>query len=311
LEKALSAAGFANVPLISLKVPKPGEKAGLKLTPPLIRKVLMAMIYGDLLMQTLYHTRPYETLPGTTDRLFAKWMERAGESFHRASRKEFKENLADIVTEFDRIPTTGGKKSKVGLVGEILVKYHPAANNNMAEFIEEAGAEMVVPGLLDFFLYCALGSELDHRYLAGGNASRMIANSLIRYAEDFRNDLRQALSLSHKFRPPETIYGMAEKAKPLLSLCNHSGEGWLLTAEMAELIEAGANNIICMQPFACLPNHITGKGMIKPLKERYPGANIVTIDYDPGASAVNQINRIRLMLERAAEVSGPWGNRES
>ena len=301
LNKALQTAGFQNVPIISLKVPRPGENTAFKLTPSLVKKVIMAMIYGDLLMKVLYQVRPYEIVPGTSNQLFAQWMERCKDNLRLGNRKDFRENLIRIVTEFEQIAIYDTKKIRVGLVGEILVKYHPSANNNMVEFIEEAGAEMVVPGLLDFFLYCILGTELDYRYLAGGITQRVLGNFFLKYVEHYRDDMRIALEFSKKFKAPATIYEMADKVKPFLSLCNHSGEGWLLTAEMVELIENDANNIICMQPFACLPNHITGKGMIKTLKDMYPQTNIVTVDYDPGASDINQINRIKLMLERARD----------
>jgi len=192
-----------------------------------------------------------------------------------------------------------------------MVKYNPAANNNMADFIEKAGAEMVIPGLTEFFLYCGYGVEFEHRYLAGGNTPRIIGNLFVKYVERYRDDMRAALKNSKRFKAPPTIYQMAESVKSILSLCNHTGEGWLLTAEMVELIEEGANNIICMQPFACLPNHITGKGMIKTLKEMYPQTNIVTIDHDPGASEVNQINRVKLMLERALHNQDHWHTRSA
>ncbi len=213
--------------------------------------------------------------------------------------KVFPGNLRGIVRDFENIEIRDEKKPRIGLVGEILVKYHPAANNDMAEFIEREGAEIVIPGLTEFFLYCGYGREFEYRYLAGGQKRRIAGNLFVKYVEHYRNDMRAALRNSKRFTSSPTIYAMAESIKSILSLGNHTGEGWLLTAEMVELIEEGANNIICMQPFACLPNHITGKGMIKALKEKYPQTNIVTIDYDPGASEVNQINRIKLMLERA------------
>lgn len=299
LKKALHAVGLQNVPIISLNFVGLEKNPGFKLTPSFGRKALMAMIYGDLLMKVMFATRPYEIVEGTTNKLFHKWMDKCKNNLKSANRKVFRENLNQIVKDFDAVDVSKVQKPKVGLVGEILVKYHPAANNNMVAFIEESGAEMVVPGLTEFFLYCAYNRGFNHQYLAEKHANKMIGNVFVRYVEDYRNDMRNALHKSKRFKKPITIYEMAKSVQPLLSLCNQTGEGWLLTAEMVELIEEGTHNIICMQPFACLPNHITGKGMIKVLKDKYPQTNIVTVDYDPGASEVNQINRIKLMLERA------------
>ncbi len=299
LKKALQDTGFQNIPIISLNVAGLEKNPGFKITPSLGKKAIMALIYGDLLMKVLFQIRPYEKETGRTNQLFEEWMKKCKRNLHTANRKDFRDNLGQIVKDFEGIAIGDEKKPRVGLVGEILVKYHPTANNNMAAFIEESGAEMVVPSLTDFFLYCAYGREMNFKYLSGGNTQRIIGNLFIRAVESYRNDMRAALIRSKRFKAPVSIDEMAEKVKPFLSLCNHTGEGWLLTAEMVELIEEGAHNIICMQPFACLPNHITGKGMIKTLKDRYPQTNIVAVDYDPGASEVNQINRIKLMLERA------------
>ena len=300
LKKALDASGFNNIPVISLNVSGLEKCPGFKLTPAFVKKGIMALVTGDLLMKVLYRVRPYEANKGEANQLLNKWIEKCKPIIRSGNRKEFRRALYGIAHDFEQVKILDIQKPRVGLVGEILVKYHPTANNNMADFIEENGAEMVVPGLTDFFLYCAYGREINHRYLAGTNVQRVLGNLFISYVESFRNDLRCALKGSHRFSPPLTIQELARSVENILSLCNQTGEGWLLTAEMVELIEAGAHNIICMQPFACLPNHITGKGMIKKLKDMYPSANIVAVDYDPGASEVNQINRIRLMLERAS-----------
>ena len=299
LKRALDEAGFHNVPIISLNVAGLDKSPGFKITLPLVKKAIMGMIYGDLLMRVLYRTRPYEKNKGETDRIFEKWMERCKSDLCTLNRNVFRQNLTGIVADFERISIKNETRPKVGLVGEILVKYHPTANNNMVQFIENSGAEMVVPDLTDFFLYCAYGREMDWRYLAGNKIQRVLGNLFISIVEGYRNDMRTALKNSRRFNAPKSIYQLAENVRHILSLCNHTGEGWLLTAEMVDLIETGANNIICMQPFACLPNHITGKGMIKKLKDLYPHTNIVAVDYDPGASEVNQVNRIRLMLEKA------------
>jgi predicted CoA-substrate-specific enzyme activase len=300
LRKALKTTGFEKIPVISLNIAGLEKNPGFKITLPLAVKSLMALIYGDLLMKVLYRVRPYEAEKGKSDRLFNYWLERCRESIHKGSRKDFRKNLKHIVNDFEKIKIINHRKPRVGLVGEILVKYHPAANNNMVSFIEKCGAEMVVPGLTEFFLYCSYNKEWSYRYLSTNTAQRAFGNFLVKRIESYRNDMRAALKGSKRFNAPRSIYEMAQSVENILSLCNQTGEGWLLTAEMADLIEEGVQNIICMQPFACLPNHISGKGMIKPLKDRYPNANIVTVDYDPGASSVNQINRIKLMLDRAS-----------
>lgn len=299
LRKALKASGFQDIPVISLNVSGLEKSPGFRITPQLVKKAIMGMIYGDLLMKLLFRVRPYEKLKGQSDLIFRMWMEKCKSNLCDGDRETFRENLSAIVRSFENIKLRNEWKPKVGLVGEILVKYHPAANNNMVEFIEKIGAEMVVPGLTDFFLYCAYGREFNYRYLSGTKTKRILGNLFISWVESYRDDMRMALKDSKRFKPPLTIHQLSESVNNIVSLCNHSGEGWLLTAEMVELIEDGAHNIICMQPFACLPNHITGKGMLKKLKDIYPQANIVAVDYDPGASDVNQINRIRLMLEKA------------
>lgn len=299
LKKALQTTGFENIPIISLNVAGLEKNPGFKITFSMFTKAVVAMLYGDLLMKVLFRVRPYEKVQGSAEECLRKWMEICKKNVQTGDRRVFRENLKGIVRDFENIEILDIKKPRVGLVGEILVKYHPAANNNMAEFVEKAGAEMVIPGLTEFFLYCGYGKEFEHRYLAGSQRNRITGNLFVKYVEHYRRDVREALRGSKRFKASPSIYEMAESVKSILSLCNHTGEGWLLTAEMIELIEEGAHNIICMQPFACLPNHITGKGMIKSLKEKYTKTNIVTIDYDPGASEVNQINRIKLMLERA------------
>ncbi len=297
LEKALQKNGYENIPIISLSTRKNNRINRFPITPSLTKKAVMAMIYGDLLMKVLFQVRPYERRRGTADRLFEFWLDACKNNVRQGARGVFRENLMSIAQAFDHIEVTGETRIKVGLVGEIMVKYHPTANNNLTEFLEQSDAEMVVPGLTDFFLYCALVREFSFRYLDGGNIPKMLGNLFVRYIESYRDDMRKALQRTKSFKAPETIYDLANKVQSILSLCNHAGEGWLLTAEIIDLVDAGVNNIICMQPFACLPNHISGRGMIKTLKEKYPQVNMIAIDYDPGASNVNQINRIKLMLE--------------
>ncbi|MDP4133244.1 MAG: acyl-CoA dehydratase activase-related protein [Bacillota bacterium] len=303
LKKAMWSAGFQNVPILSLNADNLEKDSSLPISVSLIKKGIMAVLYGDMLMKILFHVRPYEIIKGSANELFSQWMTKCKANVRQGNHAVFRQNLIKIVKDFNNIPVRDEERARVGLVGEIFVKYHPAANNNMVDFIEDMGAEMVVPGLTDFLLYCAYGGDSENRFLGGSKTRRVVLNTFIRYVEYYRNDVRTAFENSPRFTMPTTIFELAQKTEPILSLCNRSGEGWLLTAEMIELIEEGASNIICMQPFACLPNHITGKGMIKTLKELYPQTNILAVDYDSGASEVNQINRIKLMLERAKSMA--------
>ena len=192
--------------------------------------------------------------------------------------KTFKDNIKNIVREFDELEITNEKKPKVGLVGEILVKFHPTANNNVVDLVEAEGAEAVMPGLTDFLLYSAFNSDFKYRYLSGTKKSQLLGKFAINIMEFYRSNLRKALKNSKRFIVPKKIEEIAKGASSIVSLGHSTGEGWFLTGEMVELIQSGAKNIICMQPFACLPNHVTGKGMIKELKRLYPGTNIVAID---------------------------------
>lgn len=299
LRKALKDAGLYHVPVISLNFSGLEKNPGFKITPGIINKSLMALIYGDLLMKVLYRVRPYEKVKGSSYKLYENWVIKCKESVRSGNQSVFKKNIYKIVEEFDKIELLNIKKPKVGLVGEILVKFHPTANNNIVDIIEKEGGEAVVPELVDFFLYCAFNENFKQTHLAGKKKTSFINNSAIELIEYYRRHVRKALKNSRRFHEPATIYQLANMAAPVLSLGNQTGEGWFLTAEMIELIKSGAQNIVCMQPFACLPNHVTGKGMIKELKHRFPMANITAVDYDPGASEVNQLNRIKLMLSVA------------
>ena len=201
-----------------------------------------------------------------------------------------------MVEDFDQLKLRQIIKPKVGVVGEILVKYHPEANNNVVDLLEKEGAEVSVPDLTDFLFYCAYDSDVKYKLLAGTWKGSFLGNAAIMGMEYYRKEMKAALRKHLKFKVPETIYQMADRAKEVVSLGNQTGEGWFLTAEMMELIESGVENIVCVQPFACLPNHVTGKGVAKGLKSKYPLANITYIDYDPGVSEVNQVNRIKLMM---------------
>jgi predicted nucleotide-binding protein (sugar kinase/HSP70/actin superfamily) len=252
-------------------------------------------------MNVVYRTRPYEKVPGSVNALHEKWKKILIEQLtkDKVSMKEYKKNLHAIVEDFDNIELLDIKKPRVGVVGEILVKFLPAANNYIVDLLESEGAEAVVPDLMGFLLYCAENANFKRDYLGASKKSAFLSNLVINVIEWFRKEGNRALRESKRFDAPSNIKDTAALAKDLVSLGNQTGEGWLLTGEMIELIHNGAGNIVCCQPFACLPNHIVGKGVIKELRAAFPEANIIAVDYDPGASEVNQLNRIKLMLATA------------
>ncbi len=299
LKKGLREAGFPNVPIISLNVLGMERQPGFKISYRLIKKLMMGVIYGDLFIRVLYRVRPYETVKGSANKLYEYYREKAFKNVENGNKNEMNKLVKEIVKAFDTLEINDEVKPKVGIVGEILVKYHPTANNNIVDVLEKEGAEVVVPELLDFFLYCCYNSKFKNRYLSGSSIVKTGCDIAISYIESYRKVVIKELQNSEKFGYPSSINNLAKKAANVVSLGNQTGEGWLLTGEMVELIESDVNNIVCIQPFACLPNHITGKGMIKALKSKYPLANIVAVDYDPGASEVNQLNRIKLMMSVA------------
>ena len=299
LKLGLKQAGFPYVPLISVNTVGLEKQPGFKYSLDLINRSIMALVYGDLFMRVLYRTRPYERFPGSSNLLYEKWMEKAKDNIRNCNYRQYKSNIQRIVRDFDRLEIIDIRKPRVGVVGEILVKYHPTANNDIVNIIEEEGAEAVVPDLMDYLLYSSFNPRFRYRYLAGKKLTMTLGNIALNYLQRYRKTMSKELDNSNRFTPPTPIDELARMASQILSLGNQTGEGWLVTAEMMEFIEQGTNNIICVQPLACLPNHVAGKGMIKPVKERYPFANIVPIDYDPGISSVNQLNRIKLMLSNA------------
>ena len=260
-----------------------------------------AIVLGDLMMKCLYRVRPYETEKGSADRLHEKWKDICIDYLLNRSREfSYSDVCRGIVREFDELPIDETiKKPRVGIVGEILVKYMPLANNRLVELLEKEGAEAVVPDLIDFLNYSFFNSDYKHKYLGKSWAFSVIAKVGVEAVTRLRKAATEALQKSKRFSPSSAIAEKAELAKKFLSLGNQYGEGWFLTGEMADFLTSGINNIVCIQPFACLPNHVVGKGVIKALKKAYPGANIVAVDYDPGASEVNQLNRIKLMLSSA------------
>lgn len=299
LRKALIEAGFANIPVLSANLYGAEKNPGFKITIKLIKKAITAVVYGDLLMRVLHRVRPYEKIPGSADLLYERWVARCKTQIATGNKDDFDANLQGIVKEFDQLEISTARKPRVGVVGEILVKYHPAANNHIVQVLENEGAEVVLPDLMDFFLYCAYDYIFDAEYLAGKARHLYIGKFFIHYLESRRRLMNALLEKSDRFNSAVSIYHKASLASRIMSLGHHCGEGWLLTAEMMDLINSGVPNIVCVQPFGCLPNHVTGKGMMKELKSNYPQANITALDYDPGASEVNQLNRLKLMLSVA------------
>ncbi len=299
IRKALHKAGFSNIPVVSLNAGGLEKNPGFKFTPDLMNKAIQALVYGDLFMRCLYRVRPYEKVLGSTNALYKKWNAICRKSIKNGNRFTFNKNISSIVKDFDHLEILDIKKPRVGVVGEILVKFHPTANNDIVNLLENEGAEAVVPDLMDFLFYCLYNTTYREKYFGGKRSTKVYADFAIKVLDIYRKNMIKALAASNRFAPPKHIKELGELAEPIVSLGNQTGEGWFLTAEMVELIESGASNIICMQPFACLPNHVTGKGIVKELKRKYPLANVVAVDYDPGASEVNQLNRIKLMLSQA------------
>ena len=301
IRRALERAGMPQIPVISLNANGMETNPGFKITLPLLTKAMQAVVYGDLFMRVLYATRPYEAKAGSANALHEKWKAICIKSLqkHSLSMAEFNRNIRGIVHDFDELPRRNVQKPRVGIVGEILVKFSPLANNHVVELLEAEGAEAVMPDLLDFLLYCFYNSNFKADNLGGKRSTAHLCNMGISLLEYFRRTCRRELERSTHFLPPARIQDLASMAKHYVSLGNQTGEGWFLTGEMLELIHSGTTNIICTQPFGCLPNHIVGKGVIKGLRASHPEANIIAVDYDPGASEVNQLNRIKLMLSTA------------
>ena len=300
LRKALKDLGMEQIPVISFNMVGLEANPGFKLSAKMMVMLVYAVSYGDLMMKCLYRTRPYEIEPGSAEALMNSWFDRIVQNTMNLKLGEFKRNVNQIVQEFDALPIHEDmKKPRVGIVGEILVKYHPNANNNLVELIEKEGGEAVVPSMIDFFEYTFVNKIFNYDNLSGTRKEMMTNRMLLKAIEFYRDNVRKACRKSKRFRADDYIQETAENAEKILSVGNQCGEGWLLTGEMVDLINSGVKNILCLQPFACLPNHVVGKGMIKALRNYDKDANIVAIDYDPGASDVNQLNRIKMMMATA------------
>lgn len=301
LRKALEKANMAYIPVISVSFGME-KNPGWKLTVPLLRRMVYAMMYGDLIMNVSNQVRPYEQTSGQTDTLVEIWCQRLVEGFQAGKfmRRKYMRVIFDrICADFASIPVAGAEKLRVGVVGEIYVKYSPLGNNNLEQFLLSEGAEPVVPGLTDFIIFKVFNREVDVDIYGGSVLKRSLVRYMKRYVEHCQQDMIDALNRSGRFRAPGPFSQLQRLAHGYLGSGNKMGEGWLLTAEMLELIHSGTPNIVCAQPFGCLPNHIVGKGMIRKIKDNHPSANIVAIDYDPGATKINQENRIKLMLANA------------
>lgn len=300
LKKAIKDSGFEKVPILSLNANGFEKQEGFKITPALAHRCLLAVSYGDILMKLLYHTRPYEINKGESEKLYNTWNERVKINIQNGSFFEYKRNITNIIEDFSNIKTSSEKKVKVGIVGEILVKFSPFANNHLAEFIENEGGEVYTSSLMNFIKYCIF-SDIFINERFKGKLSALKLKITLWIIDRYTKVIDNALRKNKKFGNDESIETLAKKTSKYISIGNQSGEGWFLMGEMIEFIEKGVPNIVCVQPFGCLPNHITGKGMIKKLREEYSDkfVNIAPIDYDPAYSEVNQLNRIKLMLSVA------------
>lgn len=299
IRKALHDAGYGYVPVVPISAQGFEQHPGFVIGYRLLVRAVQAFIYGDLLMACLYRTRPYEMEPGSAMALYEHWNQVCLQNLERAEYQTYCKTCRDIVKSFEALALRDIVKPRVGIVGEILVKFHPDGNNHLVELLEAEGAEAVVPNLMGFFLYALSDSGFLYEKLGRPLKGHIFSSIAVKYIEFFQKPAFDALRESPRFDSPRSIRELMHYAEPILQVGNNNGEGWFLTAEMIELLHSGVSNILCLQPFACLPNHVTGKGMIKKLREMFPEANIAPIDYDPGASEVNQINRIKLMLSVA------------
>jgi len=303
LRKALEKAGYGYIPVISLNFSGLESNPGFKITLPLLRQLVYAVFYGDLLMLLKNQCRPYEINEGETEALCEKWTKKLVEEMAEGQMnyKTVKRRYAEIVSDFHNMPRTNEKKIKVGIVGEIFVKFSPLGNNHLEDFLVSEGAEVSMPGLVDFCIYCVYNNIVDTKLYGTGKVKSFVMKWVYNYLCEKQNDLIAAVKENSNFKAPTPIEHTRSLVEDYIGIGTKMGEGWLLPAEMLELIDSGVKNIVCAQPFGCLPNHIVGKGMMKPIKERNPDVNIVAIDYDPGATKINQENRIKLMLSCAAE----------
>ena len=302
LRKALEKAGFSHIPIVSLNLSGMEKNPGFHLSFRLLRKLITALLYGDLLMLLANQVRPYETEPGAADRLVESWLEKASERYREGRAtpaRILKADFARIVADFAAVPVSGEKKLRVGVVGEIYVKYAPLGNNSLEAFLQSEDVEVEVPGVLDFMIFKVDNRVQDARLYGANPLKRIAAAAFKRIFIICQDDLIRAVRTEPRFRAPARFDDIRKLVEGYVGYGNKMGEGWLLTAEMLELTHSGCAGVVCTQPFGCMPNHVSGKGMMGLIKRNNPDANIVAIDYDPGASRTNQENRIKLMLASA------------
>ena len=306
LRKALKKAGLDHIPVISVNMSGLEKASGFQLTVPLLRQVVASLVYGDCIMHVSNQTRPYEDHVGDTDVLIERWNSELIEQFNRGkglSRKEIRANMDRIVADFDASERSREKKTRVGIVGEIYVKYSPLGNNRLEEFLRTQDCEYMLPGVMGFILF-KIDNRIQDIDLYGGNPfKKLLCSVLKKYVQSMEKMLIETNAAHPAYVPPSAFSHTKSLVADVIGYGCKMGEGWLLTAEMVELAENGYENIICAQPFGCLPNHIAGKGMIRRLTQVHPGINIVPIDYDLSATKVNQENRIRLMLAVANDAA--------
>lgn len=300
LRKGLANAGYGQVPVMSLNFSGLEKDSGVELSLPLIHRLLYAVLYGDLLMLLRNQTKPYEVNPGESEALCDKWVKiLTDEMEKKVSYRKIKENYRKVIADFAKIELRHEERVRVGIVGEIFIKYSPLGNNDLENFLISEGAEPVVPGLVDFCLYCVYNGIMDTSLYGKWKLKGFLSKYVMRILVKKQKDVIKAIIEDGHFRPNTPFDHTLTLAGDYVGMGTKMGEGWLLTAEMIELSESGVKNIVCAQPFGCLPNHIVGKGMMKPIKEKNPDVNIVAVDYDPSATRINQENRIKLMLANA------------
>lgn len=304
LRKALIKAGYGYVPVVSFSLTGLEKHPGFKLTVPLLHKLMYAVTCGDLLMSLYNQCRTAEINRGQSRALLEAWTEKIAGGMRTVGPLRYskiKEYYVQIVRDFDSIPRRDETPVKVGIVGEIYVKFSSLGNNGLEQFLVDEGAQVCVPGFLDFCFYCIYNSIIDKKLYAGTRLPMSIYRFAFNFAKKKQQDMIDAIKENSEFEPMTPIERTISLCEGYINLGVKMGEGWLLTAEMLELYDSGTKNIICTQPFGCLPNHICGKGMMRPLKDKKPDINIVAVDYDAGATKINQINRIKLMLANARE----------
>ncbi len=302
LRKALKRAGFEHIPVVSLNLSGMEKNPGFSLTIPFIRKLIYCLLYGDILMLLANQVRPYEVVPGSTDRLVSEWAEKVNGYFLSGKTvpyKRVKNDFLHIAEDFSQVAVKFEKKLRIGVVGEIYVKYAPLGNSNLEDFLHSEDVETVVPGIIDFMIFKVDNRAQDGKLYGSAFLKKVVVGILKGFFVKCQNDLIAAVKKHPQFHPPKTFAEIRELVKGYVGYGNKMGEGWLLTAEMLELVHSGCSGVVCTQPFGCLPNHVSGKGMMGLIKKKNPDANIVAIDYDPGASRTNQENRIKLMLASA------------